>query len=149
MSIDHRPSVMSQSWDLGMSGYAMRPMSIGLPRCHDLASGRRTPPRRGRCTPVSPALDVAASPVSGRRTGYDTGVRYGAWDATPVFARRPPGPRPGSDLRRGRRVAAPPWYRLRRRPTRAARVVTPPGGQGGGGQGYRRVAPASYDTGAP
>jgi len=83
------------------------PMSISPPRCHNLASGRRTPPRRGRCTPVSPALDVAAFPVSGRRTGYDTGVRYGAWDATPVFARRPPEPRPGSDLRRGRRVAAP------------------------------------------
>jgi hypothetical protein len=108
--------------DIGMSMCGRAPMSIGLPRCYNRASGRRTPPRPGRRTPVSPAWTSRRPPVSGRRSGCDTGVRSGHGTQTPVSARRPPGPGPGSgsDLRRGRRVAAPPRrYRLWQRATSA------------------------------
>ncbi len=122
----HRPSVMSQPWDLGMSGYRT---ATPCPSAHldvttsrPVGGHRRAGDGAHRC---HPPWTSRRPPVSGRRTGYDTGVRHGAWDATPVFARRPLGPGPGSDLRRGRRVAARPVVPAAAAPDQGCPVVMP------------------------
>jgi hypothetical protein len=137
--IQRRPSTIGDVTTVGPRHVRVPhcgPMSISLPRCHNLASGRRTPPRRGRCTPVSPALDVTASPgvreahgVRHRRPvrglGRDTGVRPSAAGAGAGL-----GPAPGSA---GRRAPVVPAAAA---PDQGCPGSDAPGGQGGGGQGY-------------